>query len=101
MTFHSDVNEVINQALQVASPESSTAQTGNTGISATASVDVPEVSLESLADFNDEGETGWNAQGRADMAKKMQRIAAGINRYSHDEIKSAVVRAEELAEVGK
>lgn len=151
----SDVNEGINQALEVApqghgidsrvtpttslrgqldasevaSPESSTAQTGNTGTSATASVEVPEenvvvvrrgasestneagksavpqkarpplppLSLESLAKYSDEGENGWNAQGRSDIARKMQRIAAG----GYNSVEKLISKVEELAEVGQ
>jgi hypothetical protein len=37
----------------------------------------PLLSLESLAEFSDEGETGWNAERRNRIAEKMQRIAAG------------------------
>jgi hypothetical protein len=37
------------------------------------------------------------------MARKMHRIAAGANHYSHDELEGVVIRAErgELAEVEK
>lgn len=53
------------------------------------------IQLEELAEVCGEGETGWNAQRRNDIARKMQRIAANCpNRYSHDELMGTVVRAE-------
>ncbi len=53
----------------------------------------PVIHLESLADFNDEGETAWNAIRRAEVAKKMQRIAAGGY--------NSVDKLIELVEVGR
>jgi hypothetical protein len=51
--------------------------------------------IEELARAQDEGENGWNAQRRNEIARKMQRIAGGsLNRYSYDEIAGAVIRAE-------
>jgi hypothetical protein len=53
----------------------------------------PEFPLESLAKYSDEGENGWNAWGRASIAKKMQRIAAGGY--------NSVDKLIELVEVGR
>jgi hypothetical protein len=58
-----------------------------------AVVTSPAIPLESLAKYSDEGENGWNAWGRADIAKKMQRIAAGGY--------NSVDKLIELVEVGR
>jgi hypothetical protein len=50
--------------------------------------------LESLAKVTDEGQTGWNQQQINDIARTMQRIAAGANHYSEAELVGAVIRAE-------
>jgi hypothetical protein len=63
----------INSALEVASlVPAQTSLAGDSGALKGASCAAPGLHLESLADFNDEGETGWNAQRRSDIARKMQ-----------------------------
>lgn len=53
------------------------------------------IQLEELADVSGEGDNGWNACRRNDIARKMQLIAAGgANHYAHDELVGAVIRAE-------
>lgn len=57
----------------------------------------PAIPLESLAKYSDEGENGWNAWGRADIARKMNRIAAG----GYNSVENLISKVEELAEVGQ
>lgn len=94
------------QALEVASSESSTAQTDTTGMAATASVDVPEeISLtdgvivdENLALALDEGQNSSNAW------RLHEHVQHGLDRLTRT-VEGVLIRGKviepELAEVGQ
>jgi hypothetical protein len=60
-------------------------------------LNVIALQIEELSDFNDEGETAWNAIRRAEIAKKMQRIAAG----GYNSVENVIRTVAELEEVGQ
>lgn len=80
--------------IHIASPASSGSLAGAGAGSPLESA--PVLTLEEMAGWQDEGETGWNRQQLNDIARKMNRIAAeGVYRGTvTDEIFGAVERAE-------
>jgi hypothetical protein len=86
---------------EVASSQPAIALAGDPGASPAngAPVDtdvrVEDFHIEELAKLWDEGENGWNKQGQNEIARKMHRIAAGVNHFSHDEVLGTVIRAEQ------
>jgi hypothetical protein len=85
----------------VASSQPATAIAGDPGASPAngalvdTDVRVEAFHIEELAKLWDEGENGWNKQGQNEIARKMHRIAAGVNHFSHDEVLGTVIRAEQ------